>query len=119
MGAYDVLHIAPEFDGRWSGRLISVDDTEASAFVEDDVETILYAGDTGTDWDGTQAAVLMLKDGRLVAYETFWGPTGDGFSEDAYGGDADVYFGRDLNRLILTALTDAGRRLCGIPEKGF
>ena len=120
MGFYDHLYIAPDFkSGSWHGEVISVDGTEASVFVEEDVERIISAGDTGPGWDGKQAAVLLLKDGRYAAYETFMGPTGDGFHEDAYGGDANVYFGKDLNKLVLTALTDEGRRLCGIPEAGY
>jgi hypothetical protein len=119
MSIYDALAIAPNFGSRWHGELISVDGTAATPFTEEEVERILYAGATPDDWDGQQAAVLLLKDGRYVAYETDWGPTGDGFNEDAYGGDADVYFGKDLNRLVLTALTDSGRRLCGIPEAGL
>lgn len=120
MGIYDDLQLPPSFEPEnWHGQLVSVDGTEATPFTEEEVATILFAGATPEHWSGTQAAVLLLKDGRYAAYETDWDPTGDGFSEDAYGGDASVYFGKDLNRLVLTALTDAGRRLCGIPEAGL
>lgn len=106
--------------GSWTeGDFVSVDGAETGPVAEEDMDELLYFGTTGADWDGKEAAVMRLKDGRFVAYETWWGPTGDGFSEDAYGGDSNLYFGRDLNNLILTALTDEGRRLCGIPEEGI
>lgn len=119
MGLYDKLEVAPNFGPGWHGQLISLDGAEAKPFGEEDVKSVLYEGHTPGGWDGQQVAVLLLNDGRYVAYETYWDVTGDGFNEDAYGGDADVYFGKDLNNLILTALTDAGRRLCGIPEGGL
>ncbi|MGH2362651.1 MAG: hypothetical protein ACRDGM_19160 [bacterium] len=100
----------------WRGNVISVDGTSTAPFDEPDLDEVLFQGQTEDGWDGFVAAVFRLKDGRIVAYQTFWGPTGDGFNEDAYGGDADVYVGRDLNLLIRSALTDAGRRLAGIPD---
>lgn len=102
------------------GEFVSVDGAPTGPVREEDVEEILFHGDTGArDWDGKEAAVLKLRSGTYVAYETWWGPTGDGFHEDAYGGDEKLYFGRDLNNLILTALSDEGRRLCGIPAEGL
>lgn len=104
----------------WFGEFISLDGTPAGTITETDLAEVLHHGSTDPyDWDGTEAAVLQLKDGRLVAYETNWGPTGNGFYCDAYGGDANLYFARDLNLLVKTALTDHGRRLCGIPEEGL
>lgn len=79
---------------------------------------VLYQGDSAPDdYDGTSAAVFQLKDGRFVAFETFHGPTGDGFHEDAYGGDATLFFASDLRVLVNAALTDEGRRLCGVPDE--
>jgi hypothetical protein len=101
----------------WHGFFVSVDGTEAGTIAEDEVAEVLYQGSSGDTWDGYEAAVIRLKDGRLVAWETWYGPTGSGFSEDAYGGDADVYFGRDLSTLIKAALSDESRRLLGIPEE--
>ena len=101
----------------WHGDIRSVDGTPNDRFSKSDVEVVLYEGEQGDQWDGIGAAVFRLTDGRLVAYETFWGPTGDGFHEDAYGGDAVLWVGRDLRLLINTALTDEGRRLAGIPEE--
>lgn len=103
----------------WDGCLISLDDGPAGLFEADDIDAVLYQGEQGNDWDGTCAAVVRLKNGRYAAYQTTWGPTGSGFAGDAYGGDADIYFDSDLRRLILSALTDAGRRMCGIPEAGI
>lgn len=106
--------------GPWSnGEFVSLRGTETGPVEKEDVDEVVFYGESGDHWDGKEAAVMRLKDGRYVAYETFWGPTGDGFHEDAYGGDANLYFGTNLNDLILTALTDEGRRLCGIPEEGI
>ena len=50
-----------------------------------------------TKWDGEAAAIVLLTDGRFCAWHSFWGPTGSGFSEDAYGGYTDVGFARTLH----------------------
>lgn len=100
----------------WDGSVRSLDDTATDVFVEADVAEVLYQGETGDTWDGKCAAVFKLNDGRLVAYETFYGPTGDGFHEDAYGGDAELVFASDLRLLVNEALTDEGRRLAGVPK---
>lgn len=105
----------------WStGDFISLGGAETGPVGKEDVGEVLYHFNSGdNDWDGKEVAVLCLKDGRFVGYETWWGPTGSGFSEDAYGGDANLYFATNLNDLILNALTDEGRRYCGIPEAGL
>ena len=100
----------------WTGNYVSLDGTEGGAFSESDVAEVLYQGEAGDEWDGKCVVVLRLTDGRLVAYETWWGPTGDGFHEDAYGGDADIVFASDLRLLVNGALTDEGRRLAGVPS---
>lgn len=94
-----------------SGEYVSLDGTTAGPIQEEDVEAVLYHGDTGDAWDGVEAAILKLKDGRFVGYETWWGPTGSGFSEDAYGGDAKLCFGADLDTVARLALSDESRRL--------
>lgn len=38
------------------------------------------------------AGIVELVDGRYVAWESSWGPTGSGFHPDAYGGTADILF---------------------------
>lgn len=95
----------------WHGRYVSLDGTAAGEFSMDDVAEIVAQGSTEDRWDGTVAAVLRLKDGRFVSWETFYGPTGDGFSEDAYGGDADLSFGASFGVVWRMGLTDDGRRL--------
>lgn len=102
----------------WHGRLLSVDGTSAADFADDDVAEVLCAGETNPrDWDGDCAAVFRLADGRFVAYETNWGPTGSGFCEDAYGGNADLFFGATAEAVIYKGLSAEGRRLCGLPEE--
>ena len=106
----------------WDGGYHSIDGTEVGPFAESDVARVLYLGNEGADdWDGLEACVDELSDGRMVAWETWWGPTGSGFCEDAYGGDAEVWFSRSENlaTLVLQALTDRGRTLVGIPAKGL
>lgn len=112
--------VNPFYRGMWSGRCISVDGTDATVFPPDEalLAEVLAAGDTGDgvdDWDGDVAAVFRLADGRFVAYETNWGPTGDGFSEDAYGGDANLFFGASEEAVVWFGLSMNGRKLCGYP----
>lgn len=112
----DSLRLDPTNREDWHGRLISLDGTSAADFTDADVAEVVAAGDDGDEWDGSVAAVLRLNDGRYVSFETFYGPTGNGFSEDAYGGDADLNFAADLATATRLGLTDEGRRLCGIPN---
>ena len=97
--------------GTWSGKFYSFDGTPASDFGPQDVARVLAADNSGEGWDGHAAAVIQLKDDRWVAWESTWGPTGSGFSEDAYGGDANVYFSYDLANCIRYGLTTEGREL--------
>lgn len=100
------------------GRCVSLDGTEATLpFEEADVVEVLFDYNSGDDWDGTCCAVVRLQDGRLVAWSSWWGPTGDGFNEDAYGGDSDVFFASDLRLLVNAALDDEQRRLAGVPDE--
>lgn len=100
----------------WSGKLWAIDATPTHDFTRDDVEHVAFCGSTEPeDWDGSVAAILKLKDGRWASWETSWGPTGDGFCEDAYGGDADVLLSSSLEDAITHGLTPKGRELCGIP----
>lgn len=121
----DEMRVTPWYLGKWSdgwhGEFKRVGNVKAGPFMPGDVQKILYAGEAGDDWDGTSVAVLALKDGRLVAWETIWGPTGNGFFEDAYGGDAEIWFAhsRHLKALINSALTDAGREIAGLPREGL
>lgn len=106
----------------WHGERKTIGDAQPRDFGEEDVKAVLYHGGYGfDDYDGFEAAVLELHDSTFVAYESWWGPTGSGFSEDAYGGDADVWFAgpNDLKALVLEALGDEGRSACGIPKEGL
>jgi hypothetical protein len=94
----------------WTGKLVAVDDAPAHDFAREDVERVIAFGTTGDEWDGETAAIVLLKDGRYAAWEASWGPTGNGFVCDAYGGDSDILFAatEDAAR---EALTDRGREL--------
>ena len=112
--------VPPGAHGHWTtGRLVSIAGCPVGAVFPEDVAAVVYHYADEDGWDGKEVCVLRLKDGRFVAYETFWGPTGHGFSEDAYGGGADLVFGWSLGDVVLEALTDEGRRLVGIPEEGL
>lgn len=93
----EIEGISPAPWGRydWTGNLISADDCPATDFERDDVERVIWWATTdATDWDGETAGVVLLKDGRYAAWEANWGPTGNGFCCDAYGGTADIIFAR-------------------------
>lgn len=77
---------------------------------------VFVARETAGDWSGEVAGIGICSDGRWVAWETTWDPTGDGFTCDAYGGDAAVVFGPDPFTLAAMALTQDGRALLGWPE---
>lgn len=121
-GALNSVRVAPWERYDWHGSVHSLDGSDTTMPENvGDVEALLYYGDSGDRWDGDVAGIARLKDGRLIAWETFYGPTGDGFCDDAYGGDADVWFAKpeNLPKLVLQALTDQGRVLCGIPREGL
>lgn len=117
MTGIDDLHYVNPFNRyTWHGRFVPIEGADASDFTEADVAEVVAHGATTDEWDGTAAAVLLLNDGRFVTYEAFYGPTGNGFSEDAYGGNADIYFAPTLDAAVRWGLTDEGRRLCGIEQ---
>lgn len=101
----------------WEGSIVSLDGAPEDPFEADDVAEEIASGSTGPGGDGTFAAVFLLKDGRYIAWDTWWGPTGDGFCHDAYGGDASVYVAYDLETIKWEGLGAEGRRLCGWPEE--
>ena len=67
-------------------------------------------------WDGDEAVLLRLRDGRYLGWESWWGPTGNGFERDAYGGDAAVWISADLDDVLYAGLGAAARRMLGYPE---
>jgi hypothetical protein len=101
--------------GCWSqGNFVSLDGAAVGSVAEEDVAEVLYFWSDGDTWDGDEIAVMRLADGRYVAYETWYGPTGDGFSEDAYGGDANLYFASSLAEVLRLGLGDEARRKIGV-----
>lgn len=98
------------------GKRRSLDGTEIGPFTEPDIAEVLYQGECGDEWDGVAVAVIRLRDGRLVAWETWYGPTGSGFWPDAYGGDAELLYAKDL-RLLVNELSDSARTLARVPEE--
>ena len=113
MTAIDDISPAPWSRGEWHGSLVSVDGTSTADFTREDVSRVVAWGTTGEDeWDGETAGVALLKDGRYIAWEASWGPTGNGFSEDAYGGESDIFFA-DEPRVAASALSERSRELLG------
>lgn len=100
----------------WNGRLVSINGTDTTDITPEDVAEVLAEYESGDQWDGSVAAVLKLKDGRFVTYETFYRPTGNGFSEDAYGGDADIHFASSYEDAVRWGLTDESRGWLGIEQ---
>jgi hypothetical protein len=105
--------------GTWNGQFLSLDDTPAGDFKPEEIWRVLAVNNSGGDWDGFGAAVIQLKDGRWVAWESSWGPTGSGFSEDAYGGDANVYFSSTMEGAIMLGLTPVSRDLLGLDTENW
>lgn len=78
--------------GRWFGSFVSLDGAPATDLTWGDVEEVVWHGEHGdSDWT-ISGGVARLRDGRYCAWESEQGPTGTGFSGDAYGGTADVAF---------------------------
>lgn len=109
------LSSVPWSRGSWHGSLISFDDTPTDDFGYEDVKECWKSWAYGVeDWDGECCAVFQLNDGRWVAYESWWGPTGSGFSEDAYGGDANIYFAKTKEDAARFGLSKNARESLGI-----
>ena len=96
--------------GQWSGNLVSLDGASTQDVSTDDIDVVLAYGETKDDWDGDSAGIVELKDGRFVAWESWWGPTGAGFGADAYGGDADIAFAT-TSGAALAYLSEKSREL--------
>lgn len=92
MASVDDINPAPWDRYNWGGSLISLEGCPAHDFTRDDVAEVVAWNACGDRWDGETAGIVKLTDGRYVAWEADYGPTGDGFSADAYGGDADIMF---------------------------
>lgn len=109
------IYPAPWSRSGWTGELVSVDGCDASDFTIDDVLRVAWFATTADDWDGETTGCVQLKDGRFAAWEAGWGPTGNGFSCDAYGGTADITFA-ESEAAALAAMSDHARDL--IAERG-
>jgi hypothetical protein len=104
--------ITPWFRGEWNGRCVQLDPAAQVIDVcESDVSLLLAYGETPDTWDGEIAGIALLRNKTFLAWGTFYGPTGHGFSRDAYGGDADMMFASTWERAWLFGLTDKGREL--------
>ena len=87
---------------QWGGSLIGVGGCDASDFGRDDVDHVV-AFISGAWADvGDIAAIVRLKDGRFAAWTTWEDVTGTGFCNDAYGGDADIYFASTVEAALST-----------------
>jgi hypothetical protein len=107
----------PSEDGGWHGHVFTHGGVfgEIPTTLDQLAEIVAQDESDPDDWEGTVVAVVKLKDGRFMSWESFWGPTGDGFHEDAYGGDADVHFAATLGEIIRFGLTDEGRQRLNLP----
>ena len=111
MTAISDVYPCPWRRSDWTGNFISVDGTEAGDFTEADVsEVVAFGSSDPDDWDGDTAGIVRLYDGRFVSWEAFWGPTGNGFSRDAYGGESDLYFSASVES-ARAALSEGARDL--------
>lgn len=106
----DVLYDVPWTRGCWHGNFVSLDGTSTTDFVRADIARLIAYGSTEDDWDGESAGIVQLKDGRFVSWESTWGPTGSGFHRDAYGGDADIWFGA-TDEVVRRQISERGREL--------
>lgn len=106
----DDVSDAPWNRGKWTGSLISIDGCPSHDFSRDDVDHVIAWGETPDGWDGESAGIALLKDGRFIAWESSWGPTGTGFNEDAYGGTADIAFA-STQEAALSHISESRREL--------
>jgi hypothetical protein len=112
------IGISPFSRGEWTGEARTVGDVASDhEWTEDDIDEVIGYDEDDDKWDGTCAGVVKLKDGRYVAWESWWGPTGDGFSMDAYGGNSDFTIAATLDEAVRFGLTDAGRKRLGLDHK--
>ena len=101
----------------WNGIISSLDDASTQDFGPDDCDEIIAEEEWGGRWDGYMAGVARLKDGRFIAWDDSYGPTGDGLSRDAYGGDATIYVGETLDTVVRFGLGEEARLRLGFDVK--
>ena len=100
MTAISKISPAPWERHEWHGALRSVDGTLATDFGRDDVAEVIAFESTAERWEGETVAIVRLVDGRIAAWEATYGPTGDGFVCDAYGGDSDILFASSVASVL-------------------
>lgn len=105
---YEMPSVNPFCRGDWHGSTLDWTGEKVADLPKDEsaVRRVVWSAKNGDEWDGYVAAIVELIDGRFAAWETFYGPTGHGFSLDAYGGDANVLIARDVPEAIRLGLSD-------------
>lgn len=106
----DKISPAPWERHGWTGELTSPDGTPTDDFTRNDVARVVWFATTTPGWDGETTGCVQLRDGRFVAWEADWGPTGDGFFRDAYGGTSDLVFAK-TEKAALAAMSLRARDL--------
>lgn len=99
------MRYSPFARTNWHGRLFTTDGADVTDFTESDLDSVLWYYCDSDVWDGIAAGIARLKDGRIVSWETSYGPTGDGFNKDAYGGDTDILCSLDVPTALMHGLT--------------
>jgi len=113
MTTYDLPGTHPFHDRAcWHGSIMSVDNTSTDEFTRNDLKEVVWQQEDDDRWEGEVACICHLKDGRYVVWETSFGPTGDGFSEDAYGGDANIIMCGSLESAQRLGLSPENRKQC-------
>lgn len=103
--------VNPFARGTWDGLIRSLDGApNDDDFDPEHVDKVIAVYESGDQYDGEVAGLVLMEDGRFVAWETVYGPTGHGFSEDAYGGDADIFVAYSFEKILRFAFSDEGRR---------
>lgn len=92
MSEYEMPFVNPFRRSDWSGNTLDWTGKEIADLPEDEsvVKRVVWSYQDNDRWDGQVAAIVELVDGRFASWESWYGPTGDGFNRDAYGGDSIV-----------------------------
>lgn len=93
----------------WFGSINAIGECSTDEPEISDVVEVVSHCETGDRFEGNSYAVVRLLDGRFLAWETWWGATGDGFFHDAYGGDSDVVVSMSLALICRLGISDEAR----------
>lgn len=104
---YEIPGVNPFRRYNWHGSTLDWTGEKVDDLPEDEsvVAACVWSYESGGTWDGEVACIVQLIDGRFAAWETFYGPTGNGFCEDAYGGGANVTIARSVEEAIRLGLS--------------